>query len=65
MRTVLVETASRFARELMVAEIGWKRLKDLGVELIAVDSPQMFLDDTPTARLVRQMLWGHRGSTKR
>jgi DNA invertase Pin-like site-specific DNA recombinase len=55
-RTVLVETANRFARDLMVQEIGHKRLKELGVELIAVDSPQAFLDDTPTARLIRQLL---------
>jgi DNA invertase Pin-like site-specific DNA recombinase len=55
-KTVLVETASRFARDLMVQEIGWKRLKCLGVELIAVDSPQAFLDDTPTAKLIRQLL---------
>jgi DNA invertase Pin-like site-specific DNA recombinase len=40
----------------MVEEIGHARLKGLGVELIAVDSPQAFLDETPTAKLVRQML---------
>jgi DNA invertase Pin-like site-specific DNA recombinase len=55
-RTVLVETASRFARDLVVQEIGHRRLKSLGVDLIAVDSPQAFLDDTPTAKLVRQLL---------
>jgi DNA invertase Pin-like site-specific DNA recombinase len=55
-RTILVETANRFARDLMVQEIGYARLKELGVELIAVDSPQAFLDNTPTAKLMRQML---------
>lgn len=55
-RTILVETANRFARDLMVQEIGWKRLQDLGVELIAVDSPNAFVDDTPTATLIRQIL---------
>jgi DNA invertase Pin-like site-specific DNA recombinase len=55
-RTILVETANRFARDLMVQEIGWKRLQDLGVELIAVDSPTSFVDDTPTATLIRQIL---------
>jgi DNA invertase Pin-like site-specific DNA recombinase len=55
-RTILVETANRFARDLMVQEIGHARLKALGVELIAVDSPQAFLDETPTAKLMRQML---------
>ena len=55
-RTILVETANRFARDLMVQEIGWRRLQDLGVELIAVDSPNAFIDDTPTATLIRQIL---------
>jgi DNA invertase Pin-like site-specific DNA recombinase len=55
-RTVLVETASRFARDLMVQEVGYAMLKERGIELIAADSPQSFIDDTPTARLVRQVL---------
>lgn len=55
-RTILVETANRFARDLMVQEIGWKRLQDLGIELIAVDSPQAFVEDTPTTVLIRQIL---------
>lgn len=55
-KTILVETANRFARDLMVQEIGFRRLQDLGVELIACDSPQSFIDDTPTATLIRQIL---------
>jgi DNA invertase Pin-like site-specific DNA recombinase len=55
-RTILVETANRFARDLMVQETGWKMLQDLGVELIAVDSPMSFVEDTPTANMVRQIL---------
>jgi DNA invertase Pin-like site-specific DNA recombinase len=55
-RTIIVETASRFARDLMVQEVGFARLQQLGVTLIAADSPQSFLDDTPTAKLVRQVL---------
>jgi DNA invertase Pin-like site-specific DNA recombinase len=31
-------------------------LKERGIELIAADSPSSFLDDTPTARLIRQVL---------
>ena len=30
--------------------------KGLGVELIAADKPDAFLDDTPTATLIRQVL---------
>jgi DNA invertase Pin-like site-specific DNA recombinase len=55
-RTIVVETASRFARDLMVQEVGYAMLKERGIELIAADSPQSFIDDTPTARLVRQVL---------
>jgi DNA invertase Pin-like site-specific DNA recombinase len=55
-RKILVETANRFARDLIVQETGWRYLKGLGVELIAVDSPTSFLDDTPTAVLIRQVL---------
>jgi DNA invertase Pin-like site-specific DNA recombinase len=55
-RTIIVETASRFARDLMVQEVGYAMLTARGIELIAADSPQSFIDDTPTARLVRQVL---------
>ena len=55
-RTVIVETANRFARDLIVQETGWRYLRSLGVELVAADSPDAFLDDTPTAVLIRQVL---------
>jgi DNA invertase Pin-like site-specific DNA recombinase len=55
-RTVIVETASRFARDLMVQEVGFAKLKALGIMLIAADSPHSFLDDTPTSKLIRQIL---------
>ena len=55
-RIVLVETASRFARDILVQETGWRFLKERGIDLIAVDSPAAFLDDTPTSKLVRQLL---------
>jgi DNA invertase Pin-like site-specific DNA recombinase len=55
-RTIIVETASRFARDLMVQEVGYARLRERKIELIAADSPGSFQDDGPTARLVRQVL---------
>ena len=55
-RTILVETANRFARDLIVQETGYALLKGQGVELIAADKPDAFLDDTPTATLIRQVL---------
>lgn len=55
-RAVMVETASRFARDLIVQETGHKMLKAKGIELIAVDSPDSFVGDTPTADFIRQVL---------
>jgi DNA invertase Pin-like site-specific DNA recombinase len=55
-RTIIVETANRFARDLIVQETGFAMLKERGVDLIAADKPDAFLDDTPTANLIRQVL---------
>ena len=55
-RTIVVETAYRFARDLMVQETGYAMLKERGIALIAADKPDAFLDDTPTARMIRQIL---------
>ena len=55
-RTIIVETANRFARDLMVQEVGFAMLSELGVTLIAADSPSSFLDDGPTSKLIRQIL---------
>jgi DNA invertase Pin-like site-specific DNA recombinase len=55
-RTIIVETASRFARDLIVAETGFRRLRDAGITLIASDAPNSFLDDTPTSAFIRQVL---------
>ena len=35
---------------------GAQELRELGIELIAADSPDSFVDDTPTAVMVRQIL---------
>ena len=45
-RTIVVETANRFARDLMVQEVGYAMLKERGINLIAADSPTSFLDDS-------------------
>jgi DNA invertase Pin-like site-specific DNA recombinase len=55
-RTIIVETASRFARDLIVQETGYQYLKDLGITLIAADDPDAFTSDTPTQVLIRQIL---------
>ncbi len=55
-RTIIVETASRFSRDLIVQETGHAMLRERGIDLIAADSPTSFLDDGPTATMVRQIL---------
>jgi DNA invertase Pin-like site-specific DNA recombinase len=55
-RTIIVETASRFARDLIIAETEYTFLREQGIALIAADSPTAFLDDGPTSVLVRQIL---------
>jgi DNA invertase Pin-like site-specific DNA recombinase len=55
-RTIIVEDASRFARDLIVQLTGHEYLKGLGVSLIAANAPDHFLEDTPTAKMVRQIL---------
>lgn len=55
-RTILVENASRFARDLVVQLTGHDMLKVRGIALIPVDSPAYFTEDTPTATMVRQIL---------
>lgn len=55
-RLIIVENASRFARDLIVQETGHGMLKNRGIELIASDDPDAFTADTPTAIMVRQIL---------
>ncbi|NNE34537.1 MAG: recombinase family protein, partial [Rhodothermales bacterium] len=55
-RVILVENDSRFARDLGVQLTGHALLKSLGFDLIPVDCPTHFTDETPTANLVRQIL---------
>lgn len=55
--TVVVETASRFARMLMVQELGLQVLRREGVQLVAADKPDAFTaTDDPMVEAVRQML---------
>ncbi|WP_247973724.1 recombinase family protein [Bradyrhizobium sp. 195] len=55
-RTILVESPDRFARDLAVQLAGHDHLRNLGVTLIPTSSPDFFVEDTPTAVLVRQVL---------
>ena len=55
-KTIIVESPDRFARDLMVQLAGHDMLKARGVMLIAASAPLHFVEDTPTAVLVRQVL---------
>src|SRR3954465_4946691 len=55
-RTILVENAGRFARDLAVQLAGHDLLKARGIDLIPVDAPEHFTAETPTAVMVRQIL---------
>jgi DNA invertase Pin-like site-specific DNA recombinase len=55
-RTIIVENASRFARDIIVQETGYRLLKSAEIALIASDDPDAFTSDTPTATMVRQIL---------
>ena len=55
-RTIIVESPDRFARDLMAQLAGHDMLKARGVTLVAASAPTHFVEDTPTAILVRQVL---------
>lgn len=57
-KIILCESASRFARDTVVQEIGYKMLRERGLELVPVDAPEHFRDDSdnPSRELVRVML---------
>jgi hypothetical protein len=53
---ILVDTASRSVHDLIVQETGHVLLWAEGVALIAMDDPDAFAADIPTAVMVRQVL---------
>lgn len=55
-RTIIVESPDRFARDLAVQLAGHDYMKKLGISLVPASAPDFFLEDTPTAVLVRQVL---------
>ena len=55
-RTVLVETAGRFARDHIVQGLGHAMLKKHGITLIPVDSPEHFTDESPTSNMLRTII---------
>lgn len=54
--TIIIEDANRFARDLIVQLVGYDMLTEMGITIIAANSPNHFKEDTPTGTLVRQVL---------
>ena len=54
--TILCENASRFARDVIVQELGYRELKALNLQLIPVDAPDYFTGDSPSLNMIRQIL---------
>ena len=54
-RTVLVEDASRFARELMAQELGITLLISRGVHLITAGGDDLTASDDPSRKMMRQI----------
>lgn len=55
-RTIIFEKADRFARDLVVQELGYQDLKDAGYKLIPADTPNYFEEDNPSLKMIRQIL---------
>ena len=55
-KTIIVESPDRFARDLAVQLAGHDMLNNLGIAIIPASAPDFFMEDTPTAVLVRQVL---------
>ena len=54
--TILCENSDRFARDLVVQETGLQWLKEMNLEVLPIDMAGQFVENTATAKMVRQML---------
>jgi len=54
--TIVFESSDRLSRDLIVMETGFQYLTSLGYKLISVANPNTFIEDTPNATLIRQVL---------
>ena len=55
-KTIVFENTTRFSRDLICSETGYVYLKGLGLTLISSESPESFVDDSPTSVLIRRVL---------
>ena len=54
--TVLVESPSRLSRDVIVQEVSLLKLKEMGLTVIPVDSPDYYTGDSPSLTMIRQIL---------
>ena len=54
--TIVFESSNRLSRDLICMETGFQYLSSIGYTLISVDSPETFVENTPTSVLIRQVL---------
>ena len=54
--TIVFESSNRLSRDLICMETGFQYLSSMGYTLISVDSPETFVENTPTSVLIRQVL---------
>jgi DNA invertase Pin-like site-specific DNA recombinase len=57
-RSIIVESPDRFARDTIVQITGHELLKKRGIALVPSTAPDFFIEDTATAKLVRTVLGG-------
>jgi len=55
-KIILVENATRFARDTLVSLTGFEMLKSLGYNLVPTDAPTYFTEPSPTSDLIRTIL---------
>lgn len=55
-RTVIIEDASRFARDLIVQETGIKDLRSLGVTVLTSTGDDLTNSDDPGRKMIRQVM---------
>lgn len=56
MRTVIVEDASRFARHMLLQELGVVALQERGVQVFTAGGDEITATDDPSKVMVRQMM---------
>jgi len=55
-KVILVESADRFARDLIVQIVGYDKLTEMGITIIPANAPSYFREETPTGVFIRNVL---------